>query len=126
MDEKRYLQLNDIEAYKLAFQLSNQLWDRVILWDFFAKDTIGKQFVRAMDGISANIAEGFGRYHKKDKIKFYQYAKGSMYECLDWCEKAKKRSLLSIAEYDEIHKKLKQLPKAINALIKYTNEKLKE
>ena len=126
MDEKRYLQLNDIEAYKLAFQLSNQLWDRVILWDFFAKDTIGKQFVRAMDGISANIAEGFGRYHKKDKIKFYQYAKGSMYECLDWCEKAKKRSLLLIAEYDEIHKKLKQLPKAINALIKYTNQKLKE
>ncbi|MCK4639103.1 MAG: four helix bundle protein, partial [Bacteroidales bacterium] len=26
----------------------------------------------AADSISANIAEGFGRYHKKDKIKFYR------------------------------------------------------
>lgn len=56
--------LNDIEAYKISLKLSNIVWDLIIRWDNFAKDTIGKQFVRAVDSISANIAEGFGRYSK--------------------------------------------------------------
>ena len=65
--EKRYLQLNDLTCYKSAFAFSNEVWDLVIKWDYFAKDTIGKQFVNAADSISANIAEGFGRYHKKER-----------------------------------------------------------
>jgi len=32
-------------------------------WDWFAKKHIGGQFVEEVDSISANIAEGFGRYH---------------------------------------------------------------
>ena len=73
MENKKFLKLNDIEAYRIAFKLSNHSWDVVLKWDFFAKDTIGKQFVKAIDSVSANIAEGFGRYSKKDKIKFYRY-----------------------------------------------------
>jgi len=122
--QKKYLQLNDIEAYTKAFKLSNLMWELVIKWDFFAKDTVGKQLVRALDSVSANIAEGFGRYHKKDTIKFYQYAKGSVYECFDWCEKARIRKLFSNDQYQEIYFQLKDLPKAINSLIKFTNEKL--
>src|SRR5438128_2308749 len=60
--EKKYLQLNDIESYRLAFGLSNYVWAIVVTWNYFAKDTVGKQFVRAVDSISANIAEGFGRF----------------------------------------------------------------
>ena len=76
--EKKYLQLNDIDAYKTAFNLSNYVWEIVVKWDWFAKKHIGGQFVEAIDSISANIAEGFGRYHKKDKIKFYCYSSGSI------------------------------------------------
>ncbi|EAY31690.1 four helix bundle protein [Microscilla marina] len=121
---KKYLTLNDVEAYKKAFQLSNDVWELVAHWDYFAKDTVGKQFVRAIDSISANIAEGFGRYHKKDKIKFYLYARGSLYECLDWCEKAKVRKLVTQQQYAHIYTQLKDLPYLINSLIKYTNDKL--
>jgi len=77
---KNYLQLNNIGAYKIAFNLSNYVWGMVVKWDYFTKDTIGKQFVRAVDSISSNIAEGFGRYSKKDKIKFYRYSYGSIKE----------------------------------------------
>ncbi|MGQ9644360.1 MAG: four helix bundle protein, partial [Ignavibacterium sp.] len=62
MESKKFLKLNDIEAYRISFKLSNQVWDIVLKWDHFSKDTIGKQFVRAVDSISANIAEGFGIY----------------------------------------------------------------
>ena len=77
MEEKKYLKLNDIEAYKIAFKLSNYVWDIVIKWDYFAEKTIGAQFVDSSGSISTNIAEGFGRYGKKDKIKFYRIAFGS-------------------------------------------------
>ncbi|MFZ2970916.1 MAG: four helix bundle protein, partial [Minisyncoccia bacterium] len=122
--EKKFLQLNDIDSYKIAFHLSNYVWDIVIIWDYFAKDTVGKQFVRAIDSISANIAEGFGRFGKKDKIKFYRYAFGSIKESLDWNEKAKARKLLTEEQYKHILEELQKLPKDVNWLIKFTNEKL--
>lgn len=94
------------------------------MWKNFEKDTVGKQFVRAVDSISANIAEGFGRYGKKDKIHFYRYAFGSVMESLDWNEKAFRRDMLTKKEYESFLASLKQLQKEINHLIRFTNAKL--
>lgn len=124
MENRKYLKLNDIEAYKISFHLSNYVWDLVLKWEYFEKKTIGAQFVDAADSIPANIAEGFGRYHKKDKVKFFRYSFGSLKECFDWNEKAKVRKLLSEDEYKHIFSELDKLPKSINTLIKFTNEKL--
>jgi four helix bundle protein len=122
--EKKYLKLNDIDAYKTAFNLSNYVWEIVIKWDYFAKDTVGKQFSKSTDSISANILEEFGRYFKKDKIKFYRYSFGSLKEAFDWNEKSKVRKLLSEKEYSRILGELQKLPKEINQLIQFTNQKL--
>jgi len=123
---EKYLKLNNLDSYKTVFLLSNYVWEAVFGWDIFSKDTVGKQFVRAVDSISANIAEGFGRYGKKDKIVFYKYSYGSIKESLDWNEKAKARKLLSKIEYEHIFSELDKLPRSINYLIKYTNEKLEK
>jgi four helix bundle protein len=61
----------------------------------FTKKTIGSQFVNAVDSISANVAGGFGRHFKKDKVNFYRYSKGSLKESFDWNEKAKVRGLIT-------------------------------
>jgi four helix bundle protein len=126
MTDKNYLRLSDIEAYMVAFNLSNYTWKIVLNWDYLARDTVGKQWVRAVDSISANIAEGFGRYNKKDKIKFYRYSFGSVKESLDWLQKAKIRGLVSLQEYDYIFMELNKLPLLINQFIKFTNLRLKE
>lgn len=123
--EKNYLQLNQITAYKKSFHLSNFVWEVVSGRDSFAKYTIGQQFVDAVDSISANIAEGFGRYPKKDKVKFYYYSFGSVKECFDWNEKAKVRKLINEETYMKIFATLETLPKEIHQLIKFINEKLK-
>jgi four helix bundle protein len=125
MEGKKYLKLNDLECYKIAFHLSNYVWDVIVKWKQFEKNTVGEQFVTAIDSISSNLAEGFGRYTKKDKIKFYRYSQGSLNECLDWNQKAKVRNLISEDEYIYIFSELQKLPKAINSLILYTNQKLK-
>ena len=122
---KEVLKLNDIEAFRISFHLSNYVWDVVLKWSNFSQRTVGEQFVRAVDSISANVAEGFGRYGKKDKIKFYRYSQGSLSESLNWNEKSKVRKLLSREEYNFIFTELQKLPKAINSLILFTNQKLK-
>lgn len=123
---KKYLDLMDIKAYRISFDLSNYVWDVVLKWDYFSRNTVGKQYVKSIDSISANIAEGFGRYHKKEKVHFYRYSFGSIKESMDWTLKSKKRNLFSEDNYNYIFDKLDQLPKEIHSLIKFTNEKLKE
>jgi four helix bundle protein len=121
---KKYLTLNDITTYKISFNLSNYVWNVIDKWDKFAKFSIGSQFVRSVDSVSANVAEGFGRFGKKDNIAFYRIARASVFESLDWAEKANSRTLISKRDYDYIFKILKSLPREINSLIKFTNNNL--
>ena len=121
---KKYLELEDISAYRISFEVANYIWNIVMKWDYFTKDTVGKQLVRAVDSISANIAEGFGRYFKKDKVNFYHYSYGSISESLDWVKKAKIRNLLKDEDEKYIINVLDKLPKEINNLINFTNKNL--
>jgi len=123
--DKKYLKLRDIDAYVIAFNLSNYVWDIVVKWNYFAKKTVGVQFVDAVDSISANIAEGFGRYTKKDKVKFYRYSYGSITESLDWNQKVKVRNLIAEEQYRHIFSELQKLPKELHNLINFTNNRLR-
>ena len=63
-----------------------------------------------MDSVSANIDEGFGRYGKKDKIRFYRISYGSLKECFDWNEKSKVRKLITKEQYENTFTELEKLP----------------
>lgn len=52
--------------------------------DWQLKKIIGDQFIRAIDSIRANIAEGYGRFHYLDRIKFYYNTCGSLFEAKHW------------------------------------------
>lgn len=117
--------LEDISAYRIASELSDYVWEIVLKWDWLAKRTLGSQFINSTDFISGNIAEGYGRYHKKDKIKFFYNSRASVFESAHWCKRAFKRKLISNKENEHILTRLRKLPKEINTLIKITAEKLK-
>jgi len=51
----------DLEIYQLAERLSDLVWDIVIKWDSFSRNTVGKQYVEAVDSVGSNISEGYGR-----------------------------------------------------------------
>ena len=122
---ERYIDFTELSSYKLSYELSNLVWDIVLSWDYFARDTVGKQLVRSCDSISANIAEGYGRYTKKDKIHFYRYSSASLNETKSWLSKSSHRNLISKDVYNNLLEIVNKLPKEINTLIKYTENKLK-
>lgn len=118
--------LNDVISYKESKVLSGYIWDEVSRWTRLAQRTVGEQLIRAIDSVCANIAEGFGRYHRKDKIKFYYNARGSVYEVAHWINIAYERKIISITVREKWMETLRKLPRQINTLIKLTSENLKQ
>ena len=49
------LRLEKLEVYMLSMDLAERIWSIVIKWDYFAKKTVGEQFVRSSESIGANI-----------------------------------------------------------------------
>ncbi len=85
----------DLEVYKLAEELATTIWHIVRQWDNFARDTLGKQIVRAADSVCTNIAEGRGRHNFKDNQRFVKIARGSLYETVSWLRLARSRQLIT-------------------------------
>jgi len=110
--------IEDLEIYTLSEEFGDKIWFLVIQWDFFAKDTIGKQIVRSADSIGANIAEGFGRYHFKENKNFCYFSRGSIIETKGWLRKAKTRSLIAADEYDLLLQQLETIHLKLNIYLK--------
>jgi len=110
--------LEDLEIYQLALEIGEDVWNLVDKWEYFAKKTVGGQFVEAADSIAANIAEGYGRYFYKDRKQFCYYSRGSMMETKAWAVKSFKRNLMSQKEYEALLEKLKVLHHKLNIYIK--------
>jgi four helix bundle protein len=94
------MKLEELQVYKLSMEIGERIWAIVIQWDYFTKDTIGKQLVRAVDSIAANLSEGFGRYHYKENTNFSYYSRGSLYETRTWLIKAHNRKQISNEDFE--------------------------
>lgn len=106
-----------LEVYRLSERLSDVIWDVVQAWDAFARDTVGKQIVRAADSVGANIAEGSGRGTSKDNCRFIQIARGSLYETTHFLRRAYKRRLLSQVNIDKVQPLITELGPRLNAYL---------
>ena len=53
------MKLEELNVYRLSMEMAERIWEIVLKWDYFQKDTMGKQLVRAADSIAANLSEGF-------------------------------------------------------------------
>lgn len=112
------MKLEELKVYNLSMEVGEDCWSIVSNWDYFAKDTIGKQLVRAIDSVAANLSEGFGRYHYKETKNFGYYSRGSLYESKTWLTKAKNRKLITKEKYDEFANNINIIGKMLNNYIK--------
>ena len=112
------MDIEDLKVYNLAMEVGEKVWDIVDRWNYFQKDTIGKQFVRAVDSVAANLSEGYGRYHYREAKNFGYYSRGSLYESRTWLTKAHNRKLVEDVIYQELTKSLDTIGKMLNGYIK--------
>ena len=101
----------------LAESQADQVWSITLKWNVFARDTVGKQVVRAADSIGANIAEGTGRGTFVDNRRFVRIARGSLYETQHWLRRAYKRGLLKDKEVRNLKPIIDELAPKLNAYL---------
>jgi len=110
--------LEDLEVYKIAMEVGEIVWSIVNKWDYFAKKTLGCQFVEAADSIAFNISEGYGRFHYKENKNFCYYSRGSAKETITATNKAKDRNLISEKEFELLSQKLEHFFRLMFGYIK--------
>jgi four helix bundle protein len=109
--------LDEFRLYKQAMALSDEIWALVATWDWFEKNTMGKQLVRAADSIAANLSEGLGRYHFKETRLFGYYSRGSLFETKTWLSKAYSRNMISPEQFEKFNTDLDRIGKTLNTYI---------
>ena len=115
----KYIPLDNLEIYQLSRKLSEIGWVIYSGLGWEDKKTMGSQFIRATDSVGANIAEGYGRFHYLDQIKFYYNSRGSLNECNDyWIELLKERGKISSANYKKYKEVAGNLLVKLNRFIK--------
>jgi four helix bundle protein len=107
-----------LRVYQLSEVVADTIWDIALKWDSFARDTVGKQIVRAADSIGANISEGVGRGTHADNKRFVRTARGSLYETKHWLRRAYKRNLLTKSQVEKLKPLVDELSPRLNAYLK--------
>lgn len=106
-----------MDVYNLAEELSDLIWCEFDKWDKKIQNTIGYQIIRSSDSISANLAEGFGRFSPADRKRFYRYSRGFFEETKTWLRKLIRREIISQEESEKYSKLIHELGPKLNGFI---------
>ncbi len=118
MDEA-HIPIEKLEVFKRFAQIADEIWNIVRQWTPFEKDTLGKQLVRAIDSVGANLVEGDGRQGNADALRFLVIARASAREAKYWVDRAQKRNLIPDSFAEPLLCDLVYATRQLNNLIKY-------
>jgi four helix bundle protein len=113
-----YVKIEDLFIYKLSMELCDSGWSIYEKLDWRDKKIMGDQFITAVDSNAANIAEGYGRFHYLDRIKFYYNARASLIESKHWASLLQKRNKIFFQTYDNFIKQANHVHLELNKYIK--------
>src|SRR5688572_10275553 len=111
-----------LKVYNLAMDLIVKICTIVDRCSYFAKDTVGKQLVKASDSIAANLSEGLGRYHYKEAKNFGYYSRGSLFETKTWLTKAHNRKLITHDQFKKLIENIEGIGRMLNGYINSIGE----
>ena len=77
------------------------------------------QMIRAARSVTANRAEGFGRYHYQEFIQHMRMARGSVYELLDHLVVAVDNDYLGTDDFSSYEQRIESALKLLNGYVRY-------
>jgi len=115
----------DLELYKECRRYRNSVSSLVKHFPKDEKYRIIDQLLRCSRSITANIAEGHGRYHYQENIQFCRQARGSLCESLEHLICALDEKYINDTQLNEFRKKYDQCLKLLNGYIFYLTKRKK-
>ena len=114
----------DIEAWKLARKLRVAVYSVIKELPTEERYDLASQMRRAAISCSANIAEGYGRFHYQENIQFCRISRGSMYETQDHLITCIDNEYISKELYDKIWELSMNAIKVLDGYIRYLKKKV--
>ncbi len=115
-----YKDFTTLEAWKKARTLKLFFYNEVIpVMPNEERYNLGTQVRRASVSVTANIAEGYGRYYHQESIHFYRVSRGSMYELKDHLTTCLDLNLINKDLFDKGTFLIEEGKKTLNGYIKF-------
>ncbi len=113
----------DLEVWQMARDFRRKISTLVKTFPSEEKYRLLDQMVRSSRSVTANIAEGYGRYHYQENIQFCRQSRGSLYETIDHLTVALDESYIT----EELLKSLREdalvIVKKLNGYIHYLGKR---
>jgi four helix bundle protein len=122
MEKKVIKSFDDLKVWQDAHKLALKIYRETDKFPKTEQFSLTDQIRRSASSVGANIAEGFGRYHFKDKIRFYQQARGSIFETQNHAALAKDLGYIGEECCSDILLMSNEVAKEINGLIRTTGD----
>ena len=109
----------ELQIWKASIDFAAKIYR--ITKAFPAEERFGltQQLRNAAVSISLNMAEGSGRYHNRDFLRFVQIAIGSLYEVVSGFFIAENEGYVGETEFRMVYAEAEKIAKMINSFIAY-------
>ncbi len=112
----------DLECYKLALDVIVNAYELARKLPTEEKFDLAPQLRRASKSVTANIAEGYGRYHYLDSLKFYSNARGSLNEMMSHVINARVLEYIDQAYFEQFYVLIQREEKMLNGYMTFVRK----
>jgi four helix bundle protein len=110
----------DLDVWKLGRELRKTIYAITRRFPSDEKHALTDQMRRAALSVTANVAEGFGRFSYKENVQFCRHARGSAFELRDHLTSALDAAYISYPEWKEIDTAAQRVIQVLNGYIRAT------
>jgi four helix bundle protein len=112
----------DLDVWKVCRDLRTQIVTIVRTFPKEEQYRLRDQLIRASRSVTANLAEGYGRFHYAENIQFARQARGSLYEIIDHLTVAQEEKLISDETFTLVRESVLRAVLVVNGFIRYLSK----
>ena len=109
----------DLDVWKVCRELRTQIATIARTFPKEEQYRLRDQLVRASRSVTANLAEGYGRFHYAETIQFARQARGSFYEIIDYLTVAQEEKLISVETFTSMREGVLRAVSLVNGFLRY-------
>lgn len=125
MSSEQVRDFTDLVAWKLGRELRKAVYETTRTFPPEEKYVLVPQLRRAAISVTANLAEGFGRFSYQEHIQFCRHARGSAMEVRDHLMTALDAGYITEKRWRELEEMAQRVIRVLNGYIRATKERLK-
>jgi len=119
MSEELKSDFRDLDVWKKCRDIRIMIWKLCKRFPAEEKFRLADQMIRASRSSTANIAEGYGRFHCQESIQFCRQSRGSLFELIDHVLVAEECEYIDSEEKEELIDHIISAIRLLNGYIRY-------